>query len=40
MRKDTVALVFGIIKHVMGFRLFSLRGLPNVTAQRSLVALA
>ena len=30
----------GIIKHVMGFRQFSLRGLSNVTAEWSLVALA
>lgn len=29
-----------IIKHVMGFRQFSLRGLSSVTAEWSLVALA
>ena len=32
--------VFGIIKHVMGFRQFSLRALSSVTAEWSLVALA
>jgi hypothetical protein len=40
LRKSTVEPVFGIIKHVMGFRQFSLRGLTNVTAEWSLVALA
>ena len=40
LRKNTVEPVFGIIKHVMGFRQFSLRGLSNVTAEWSLVALA
>jgi hypothetical protein len=32
--------VFGITKRVMGFRQFSLRGLSNVPAEWSLVALA
>jgi transposase len=40
LRKSTVEPVFGIIKHVMGFRQFSLRGLTNVTAEWSLIALA
>ncbi|OXC79783.1 Mobile element protein [Caballeronia sordidicola] len=40
LRKNTVEPVFGIIKHVMGFRQFSLRGLSNVGAEWSLVALA
>jgi transposase len=40
LRKSTVEPVFGIIKHVMGFRRFSLRGLSSVTAEWSLVALA
>ena len=40
LRQQTVEPVFGIIKHVMGFRQFSLRGLSSVTAEWSLVALA
>jgi hypothetical protein len=40
LRKSTVEPVFGIIKHVMGFQQFSLRGLSNVAAEWSLVALA
>ncbi len=40
LRKNTVEPVFGIIKHVMGFRQFSLCGLSSVTAEWSLVALA
>lgn len=40
LRKSTVEPVFGIIKHVLGFRQFSLRGLANVTAEWSLLALA
>lgn len=39
-RKSTVEPVFGIIKHVMGFRQFSLRGLAAVTGEWTLVALA
>jgi hypothetical protein len=31
--------VFGIIKSVMGFRQFSLRGLDRVTGEWSLVAM-
>jgi len=39
-RKSTVEPVFGIIKQVMGFRQFSLRGLEAVTGEWKLVALA
>ena len=40
LRKQTVEPVFGIIKSVMGFRQFSLRGLRNVTGEWNLVCLA
>ncbi len=40
LRKQTVEPVFGIIKSVMGFRLFSLRGLQKVTGEWTLVCLA
>lgn len=40
MRKQTVEPVFGIIKSVMGFRQFSLRGLKNVSGEWALVCLA
>ena len=40
LRKQTVEPVFGIIKSVMGFRQFSLRGLKNVTGEWTLVCLA
>ena len=40
LRKQTVELVFGIIKSVMGFRQFLLRGLDNVTNEWALVCLA
>jgi len=40
MRKQTVEPVFGIIKSVMGFRQFSLRGLHKVTGEWNLVCLA
>jgi transposase len=40
LRKQTVEPVFGIIKSVMGFRQFSLRGLEGVTGEWSLVCLA
>ena len=40
MRKQTVKPVFGIIKAVMGFRHFSLHGLPNVVAEWILIGLA
>lgn len=40
LRKQTVEPVFGIIKSVMGFRQFSLRGLKKVTGEWSLVCLA
>ncbi|GAB6968829.1 hypothetical protein JCM25156A_28670 [Komagataeibacter kakiaceti JCM 25156] len=39
-RKQTVEPVFGIIKSIMGFRRFSLRGLAKVTTEWTLVALA
>ena len=39
-RKQTVEPVFGIIKSVLGFRHFHLRGLENVSTEWSLVALA
>jgi len=39
-RKQTVEPVFGIIKHVMGFRQFSLRGKEKVSTEWSLVCLA
>jgi hypothetical protein len=39
-RKATVEPVFGIIKQVMGFRQFSLRGLAAVTGEWTLVTLA
>ncbi|NMG17852.1 IS1182-like element ISAzo1 family transposase [Aromatoleum bremense] len=40
LRKQTVEPVFGIIKSVMGFRQFLLRGLDNVRAEWTLVCLA
>lgn len=40
LRKQTVEPVFGIIKHVMGFRQFSLRGLDNVAGEWTLATLA
>ena len=40
LRKQTVEPVFGIIKSVMGFRQFSLRGLQKVSGEWSLVCLA
>lgn len=40
LRKQTVEPVFGIIKSVIGFRKFSLRGLAKVTTEWTLVALA
>ena len=39
-RKATVETVFGIIKQVMGFRQFSLRGLRKVTGEWNLVKCA
>ena len=39
-RKTTVEPVFGLIKAVMGFRRFSLRGLAKVTGEWRLVCLA
>ncbi len=40
LRKQTVEPVFGIIKSVMGFRQFLLRGLEKVTGEWTLVCLA
>lgn len=40
LRKQTPEPVFGIIKSVMGFRQFSLRGLDNVRGEWSLVTMA
>ena len=40
LRKQTVEPVFGIIKSVMGFRQFSLRGLKQVAGEWTLVCLA
>lgn len=40
LRKQTVEPVFGIIKSVMGFRQFSLRGLDKVRGEWTLVCLA
>jgi hypothetical protein len=40
LRKQTVEPVFGIIKSVMGFRQFSLRGLAKVSGEWNLVCLA
>ena len=39
-RKSTVEPVFGIIKHVLGFRQFSPRGLVAVKGEWWLVAIA
>jgi transposase len=39
-RKSTVEPVFGIIKHVLGFRQFSLRGLEAVAGEWRLVTIA
>jgi transposase len=40
LRKQTVEPVFGIIKHVMGLRQFSMRGLDKVTGEWTLATLA
>lgn len=40
LRKQTVEPVFGIIKHVMGFRQFSMRGLDKVAGEWTLATLA
>jgi hypothetical protein len=40
LRKSTVEPVFGIIKEVLGFRQFSLRGLEAVRGEWCLVCLA
>jgi IS5 family transposase len=40
LRKQTVEPVFGIIKAVMGFRRFMLRGLAKVSLEWDLVCLA
>ncbi len=40
LRKSTVEPVFGIIKEVLGFRQFSLRGLVNAAGEWNLVCIA
>jgi hypothetical protein len=40
LRKQTVEPVFGVIKSVMGFRQFLLRGLEAVKAEWSMVTMA
>ena len=40
LRQQTVEPTFGIIKEVLGFRRFSLRGEPNVALEWTLVSLA
>ena len=40
LRKQTVEPVFGIIKSVMGFRQFLLRGMSKVQGEWTLVCLA
>jgi len=40
LRKQTAEPVFGIIKHVMGFRQFNLRGLSKVDGEWQLICLA
>ncbi len=40
LRKQTPEPVFGIIKSVLGFRQFSLRGLDHVSAEWSLVTMS
>jgi hypothetical protein len=40
LRRCTVELVFGVIKHVMKFRQFMLRGIRAARGQRRLVCLA
>ena len=40
LRKQTPEPAFGIIKSVMGFRQFSLRGLDNVRGEWSLVTMS
>ena len=40
LRKHTPEPVFGIIKSVMGFRQFSLRGLDHVCGEWNLVTMA
>jgi Transposase DDE domain len=39
-RKQTVEPIFGIIKSVLGFRHFNLRGMENVKTEWKLIALA
>jgi hypothetical protein len=39
-RKQTVEPVFGIIKGALGFRMFSLRGLSNVSLEWTLMSLS
>jgi transposase len=39
-RKSTIEPIFGIIKHIMGFRQFMLRGLEKVKGEWNLICLA
>ena len=39
-RKSTIEPLFGVIKHVMGFRQFMLRGFEKVKGEWNLVCLA
>lgn len=39
-RKSTIEPVFGIIKHILGFRQFMLRGLDSVAGEWTLVSIA
>ena len=40
LRKTTIEPTFGVIKNVMGFRCFSLRGFESVTGEWNLVCMA
>jgi len=40
VRKSTIEPVFGVIKEVMGFKKFSLRGIESVTGEWNLVCIA
>jgi len=40
LRKSTIETIFGVIKHVMGFRQLSLRGVQKAKGEWSLVCLA
>ena len=40
LRKTTIEPTFGVIKNVMGFRCFSLRGFESVAGEWNLVCMA